>query len=116
MVVILPPLALIAVLTYGFFAFDQLVRSEYEQHRPAWEADGRPAGFFWRAKECGLVTSNFARIGISFGWLFRTPTWIASTPTLALKLRHFRFAVLVWNSGILAWWEILYWAAHGLHR
>ena len=51
---------LIAVLFYAFVMFDRLLRAEYQQHRPVWETDGRPAGFFWRAEECDFFTGHGA--------------------------------------------------------
>jgi hypothetical protein len=91
----------IGVLFYAFVLFDRLLRAEYEQHRPAWETDGRPAGFFWRAKECRFITSHLARARLSFAWLFSTPAWVAGTSDLTSMLRHIRYAVFVWNVGIL---------------
>src|SRR5438270_7914412 len=92
---------LTAVLFYAFVLFDRLVRAEYEHHRPAWESDGRPAGFFWRAQECDFFTSKLMRIRLTLGWLFRTPAWIASSPALVTILRRHRVAVLIWNIGVL---------------
>ena len=92
---------LIAVLLYAFVLFDRLLRTQYEQHRPIWEADGRPSGFFWRAEECDFLLSKLARFRLTFAWLFRTPPWIASSPTLVALLRRQRRAVLVWNIGVL---------------
>jgi len=96
-----PLVPLIAVLFYAFVLFDRLLRAEYEQHRPAWQKDGRPAGFFWRAQECHFITSNLARARLSFAWLFRTPGWVAGSPALAATLRRQRLAVLVWSIGVL---------------
>ena len=93
--------SLIAVLLYAFVLFDRLLRAEYEQHRPVWETDGRPSGFFWRAQECDFLLSKLARLRLTFAWLFRTPPWVASSPTLVAMLRRHRFAVLVWNIGVL---------------
>jgi len=108
----IPLVPLIAVLFYAFVLFDRLLRAEYEQHRPAWETDGRPAGFFWRAQECGFITSHLARARLSFAWLFRTPAWIAGSPVLAAMLRRHRFAVLVWNIGLLIWFGIFLSVVH----
>jgi hypothetical protein len=94
--------SLLGVLLYAFLLFDRLVRAEYEQHRPMWEADGRPAGFFWSAKECGYL-SHYTRIRLSFAWLFRTPAWVANAPPMVATLRRLRFAVLAWNVGFLSW-------------
>jgi hypothetical protein len=97
---------LVIVLLYGFALFDRLLRAEYEQHRPVWEKNGKPAGFFWHARECSVITSHLARIRLSFAWLFWTPLWITDSPLLVTMLRRYRFAVLVWNIGIVAWFVI----------
>jgi hypothetical protein len=106
-------LPLFVVLLYAFVLFDRLLRAEYEHHRSAWETDGRPAGFFWRAQECGLVASQLAGARLSFEWLFRTPAWIAGSPVLVTMLRRHRFAVLVWNIGVLVLFVIFLRVLHG---
>ncbi len=98
---------LIAVLFYAFVLFDRLLRAEYKQHRSAWVTDGRPSGFFWRAQECDFLLSKLARLRLTFVWLFRTPPWVASSPSLAAMLWRLRFAVLVWNIGILVLFVVL---------
>jgi hypothetical protein len=103
---------LIAVLFYAFVLFDRLVRAEYEHHRPAWETDGRPAGFFWRAPECDFFLSKFARIRLTLGWLFRTPAWVVSSPALVAMLRRHRAAVLIWNIGVLVLFVLFVSALH----
>jgi len=105
-VIAIPLVPLVVVLLYAFVLSDRLLRAEYEQHRPVWEADGRPAGFFWHAQECDFFISKLARIRLALVWLFRTPAWIASSPALVTMLRRHRFAVLVWNIGILIWFVL----------
>jgi hypothetical protein len=83
--------------------FDRLLRAEYEQHRPAWETDGRPAGFFWRAQECDFLFSKLAKMRLTLVWLFRTPAWVEMSPVLVTVLRRHRIAVLIWNIGVLIW-------------
>jgi len=97
---------LIGVLLYAFVLFDRLLRAEYEQHRPAWEIDGRPAGFFWRAQECDFLFSKLAKMRLTLVWLFRTPAWVASSPDLVAMLRRHRIAVLIWNVGVLIWFVL----------
>jgi hypothetical protein len=96
-----------AVLVYGFISFDRLLRIEHEQNRPAWEVDGRPAGFFWRARECSWMRSDLARGRLAFVWLFRTPSWVSDSAASTVALRRFRLAVLMWNIGVLLWLVIL---------
>jgi hypothetical protein len=109
-------LSLIADLFYSFAVFDRLLRAEYELHRPEWERDGRPAGFFWRAPECDFMTSAFARTRLLFSWLFTTPDWISDSPKLAALLRRQRLAVLIWNVGMLALLAFLYFGCGAYHQ
>jgi len=106
--IFIPLVPLILVLLYAFVLFDRLLRSEYQQHREAWYADGRPAGFFWRAPECDFIMSHLARSRIAFTWLFSTPAWVEASPVFATQLRHQRWAVLVWNVGVLVWF-VFFW-------
>lgn len=95
------------LLAYSFVLFDRLVRAEYTEHRKAWEADGRPRGFFWTAPECTGLRSRWAAQRLSLLWLFSAPTW-AVTAHRGL-LTRFRTCVLAWNVsclGLLAiWWR-----------
>jgi hypothetical protein len=109
-------LALVAILAYGFVTFDRLLRTEYEAHRTEWEMDGKPAGFFWRAPECVWFLSHFARLRVSFAWLFTTPEWIAASPHLRVQLRRQRLAVLIWNVGVIVLWVSLYFVVPKLHE
>ena len=61
---------LLVVLFSSFVAFDKLVKSEYTLHHRSWIADGKPAGFFWRPKESDPFIGQFARLRLSFSWLF----------------------------------------------
>jgi amino acid transporter len=92
---------LIGVLIYALVLFDRLLRAEYEGHRSTWLTDGKPSGFFWRARECDLITSPFARTRLSFIWLFLTPDWVARSAHLTSTLRRHRYAVLIWNMGVI---------------
>jgi hypothetical protein len=38
----------VTLLLNSFLTFDRLVKAEYAFNRTAWEADGKPNGFFWR--------------------------------------------------------------------
>jgi len=101
--VVITLVPLIGVLLYAFVLFDRLLRVQYEEHRSAWEADGRPAGFFWRAQECDFLKRYLSRARLAFAWLFRTPTWIERSSASAAMLSRHRFIVLIWNIGILIW-------------
>ena len=99
----MPLLILIAfpVLIYAFLLLDGLIRAEYELEKAAWEADGRPAGFFWRSPECTWFRSDMARNRIAFAWLFQTPPWVARAAHCRTRLRRLRIAVLAWNVTIV---------------
>jgi hypothetical protein len=93
--------AAIFVLLYSFAMFDRLVQAEYAQDRLAWEADGQPRGFLWRAPECTWFRSSWATNRVAFVWLFKTPTWAAPSATYCGWLKRLRISVLVWNVTIL---------------
>ena len=104
--ILLPLVPLILILLYAFVLFDRLLRSEYLQHRKAWDADGRPAGFFWRAPECDFFTSHLACSRLALAWLFRSPPWVVASPALKTQLRQQRWAVAIWNLGVLIWFVL----------
>ena len=99
MSIILAPAAF--ALLYSFAILDRLVRTEYAQDRSAWEADGRPHGFFWRAPECTWFRSAWATNRVSIVWLFKTPAWAASSATYRGWLKRLRICVLFWNVAVL---------------
>ena len=92
----------IAVLLYAFLLFDRVVRAEYENAREAWEVDGRPRGFFWKAPECTVYRSTWALNHVSFAWLFATPAWASHSPAFRNSLRRWRISVLTWNVLVVA--------------
>jgi len=68
---------------------DRLVRAQYRSHPDEWKRDGRPAGFFfWPAGFRRRFPSR---------WLFRTPSWVRTSPQYLGWLRRYRLCVLVWN-------------------
>ena len=85
------------LLLYGFYLFDRLVKTEHAQNPAAWEADGKPNGFFWRAPERTMFGSDLARTRASMSWVFVTPEWIKDLPDSIVLLRRFRFCILGWN-------------------
>ena len=104
---------LLAVLLYSFVLFDRLVRFEYEQHRASWDADGRPHGFLWHPRETNRLGSALACMRASIIWLFRSPPWVSESATLTVIWHRFRFAVLVWNVGVVAWFALFLMALWG---
>jgi hypothetical protein len=87
----------VTLLLNSFLTFDRLVKAEYAFNRTAWEADGKPNGFFWRAPERTIFGSDWARTRLSFAWLFTTPPWMNNSTDYAALLKRFRIGVLVWN-------------------
>ena len=87
----------IPLLIYSFVMFDRLVRAEYESYRAAWELDGKPYGYFWKAPECTYFKSGWARDWLCFKWLFTTPFWAHEIPRCQVWLTRMRICVLVWN-------------------
>jgi len=85
------------VLFFSFRIFDQIVSLEYKDHRRDWENDGRPKGFMWKAPECNWFTSEWARTGVCFKWLFSTPPWAERSNGCSALFTRWRIAVLIWN-------------------
>lgn len=92
----------IPLLIYSFVMFDRLVRAEYEFYRTAWESDGKPGGFFWKAPECTFFRSGLAINKLSFKWLFITPSWILQRPPCQVWLTRMRVCVLGWHLMLLS--------------
>src|SRR5438477_12760588 len=97
----LPMLPLVIVLLYGFISFDRLLRLEHDQNYAAWDQDGRPAGFFWRTRECSWISSYVARNRLSFRSLFRTPVSIPDSPASPRPLPQFSLALLLSNTRVV---------------
>ena len=87
----------IQLIFYSFLMFDRLVKTEYATNRVAWEADGKPRGFFWNAPECLFFRSDWARNRLSFLWLFSTPSWVTDSAECQSWLKRLRICVLAWN-------------------
>ena len=94
-------LFMLPLLLACFRAFDRLVRLEYSSHRPAWEADGSPRGFFWCPVEATVFGSSFAQQRLSLTWLFSTPHWVRQDASASRLLKHLRRLVLAWNLAML---------------
>ena len=80
-----------------FLTFDNVVRFEYTKYREAWEADGRPHGFLWRAPECTLFRSTWATHRLTLAWLFKTPFWVSESSVCKKNLVHFRIYFIAWH-------------------
>ena len=87
-------LALAAILAFvSFLSFDRLVLIEYQSFREAWELDGRPNCFIWRAKE--RPPFNAANMTM-IDWGLNKPPWVVLSAEARLWFRIFRL------SGILS--------------
>ena len=84
----------------SFLSFDEIIKIQYHDFKSAWEADGRPSGFFWWPEDMNKNDlMGYARMRLSLIWLFKTPDWAKDNKTK----KHFtrlRFFVLCWNSGM----------------
>lgn len=96
---VLGPLVLVA-----FATFTSLVKWQHANHRAAWEADGRPSGYFWNP-----ASGLFARLGahwamnvVMLRWLFTTPAWAEGDQRARRFLRRYRACVAIWNAGVIA--------------
>jgi len=90
------------MLFYAFLMFDRIVRIEYEMNSAAWEKDGNPYGFFWKAPECTWFKSGWARNRLSLAWLFSTPEWMLDSTDSRRYLKRIRICVLAWNVLVLS--------------
>lgn len=96
----------------GFLTYDKLLRLQYEEHREAWEQDGRPSGAFWRPKEPRGLRSWLAFQRTYFKWTWKTPEWARDDAKALRLLRRWRIIQL----GGLATWLVfaVAFVLHGL--
>ena len=100
---VLALIGLIGVLLASFYFLDRLIRYEYAFHRDAWEQDGRPTGFFFRAPESTWFRSGMAFQRCALGWPLYTPAWVRADPTAKALRSRLRWCVLIWNAGFITW-------------
>ncbi|MSR60581.1 MAG: hypothetical protein EXS05_23555 [Planctomycetaceae bacterium] len=97
---------MIAAGLCGMIQFDLIVCAEYEQHRLAWEKDGRPCGLFWFSPESSIFDDPL-KIGpmyLTIKWLFSTPAWVIESPEsaeLIAALKRFRIAMFTFYGAVL---------------
>lgn len=91
--------AAFAVLLAAFICLDRLIRAAYQTHHETWLADGRP--YFMGAPERLGMLSQFAWMRVSWVWLFRSPSWIQSSPECSRRLRWLRRCVIAWNVAVV---------------
>lgn len=89
----------IVVVLPAAFLFDSLIEFEYDWHRDAWEADGRPSGYlFFRAPEAAFWSLNTHVLFVT--WLFSTPGWVRTSRSCVRSLRWFRILAVLWLGGL----------------
>jgi hypothetical protein len=90
------------ILVYSLVMFNRVVRAGYETDRAAWEALGKPSGFFWRPPECTLFRSGWSTNRLAFVWLFKNPSWVGRSAACQVWLRRLRICVALWNVLVVA--------------
>jgi len=94
--------AAFGVLAYGLSRFDRFIQLEWERDPLAWEADGKPVGYFWRGPSDSYLGGRWARQRLAWSLLFQTPTWAEESPPALECLAHFRFCAWVWNATVVS--------------
>jgi hypothetical protein len=93
-------LTIVVVVLPTMLLFDGLVEFEYDWHRDAWEADGRPTGYlFFRPPEARWFSVNTSVLFIA--WLISTPSWARQNTSCLRSLRWMRVLTSVWVIGFL---------------
>ena len=92
----------VVCLAGSLYTLDQLIRREYEVHRAAWDSDGRPIGFiFFRPPETDYFAGGKAYRRLSYGWLFKTPSWVEGDPVARNLLTRTRQMSAAWHLGVV---------------
>ena len=103
------------VATFWFramFAFDKLIKYEYENLPEQWEKDRQRRGMFWRPK--GKKITLFNRlVGGSPGFaalklIFITPNWVKGNPEPTSYLKQLRKFTLFLNIGVITWFVVIF--------
>ena len=88
------------VVMYCLYCFDQVLKTEYLNHREQWLADGSPLGMFWAPKGASLFSGSISRLKLSVRWLVRNPQWAAGDMKARQHLRTMRVS---WAVASIAW-------------
>ncbi len=103
------------VATFWFramFAFDKLIKYEYENLPEQWEKDGQPRGMFWKPAGKKIKLFNrFVRGNVGFAALrliFITPKWVKENPESTAHLKQLRKFTLFWNIGVLTLFFVVF--------
>lgn len=93
--------AAVGCMLYAAYSFDRIVQLQYADHFHAWDADGRPTGFFWSPKGVSWVSGLMAKERLSVTWLFATPLWAKGCKEARHHLHDMRVAVIGWNALVI---------------
>jgi hypothetical protein len=91
-------MALLLVVLPTILLFDGLIEFEYDWHRDAWEADGRPCGYmFFRPPKAAWWSMNTHVL--FFTWMFSTPAWARTNRSCVRSLQWMRVLAALWLVG-----------------
>lgn len=103
-------LGLFGVFLPAALCFDRIVRREYEHHPDAWQADGRPHGFFFHPEEERTpVSSNLAFNRLVCKLWCSTPPWLRADDQALRWLVPYRVFCLLWTLGIVGLGVVVTW-------
>ena len=81
--------------TFGMF--DAILQAEYQRHRDAWNADGRPQGFFWRTSAATEIM-GLTRLHLLHQWMRATSEWAVKDEDASRLFDNYqRVARYRWN-------------------
>jgi|WetSurMetagenome_2_1015567.scaffolds.fasta_scaffold698293_1 hypothetical protein len=103
------------VITFWFrtiFAFDKLIKYQYENLHQQWEKDRQPYGMFWKPELEKIGMFNRVFFGSpaisSFRFIFTTPEWVKNDPESMSNIKKFRKFLLLWNVGVVVWFLVIF--------
>jgi len=100
--VLLLLLPAIAVLIYGHYLFCKFIEIQYESHRDAWIADGKPNGLFWSAPEDYSLSGNLSGQILQMKIVFKTPEWVSNSNAAQRNLKRQRIIAMIWYLSVLS--------------
>lgn len=85
------------VVVGAFILRSRLLLIEYERHRDSWEADGKPADYFFH------IPGSYASVMfVSTAWLFVTPDWMKGDRSAWKMVVWYRVLILLLFVGAIA--------------
>ncbi|HYC71423.1 MAG TPA: hypothetical protein VEB66_09470 [Opitutaceae bacterium] len=93
----------------GIWAFDALVREQYQSHREEWVLSDSPSGMFFRPPGTREWPGSWRMRKLALAWTFNPPPWARESRTGRLAVFFMRAAfvcALLWLAfvgGFLAW-------------